>query len=146
MNIVNFTPIESLFGGLIIGLAVAILYLMRGNYTGISGIYFNVISVNKSGFLWRFLFITGLIIGPVVLSFFSYTDLGFEMPNTNPIIVILGGLLVGYGTQLGSGCTSGHGVCGIGRLSIRSIVGTCVFVGAGVLTVFLSRSLGWVVL
>jgi len=137
---------ESLLGGLIIGLAVAILYLMRGNYTGISGIYFNVISVNKSGFLWRFLFITGLIIGPVILSFFSFTDLGFEMPNTNPIIVILGGLLVGYGTQLGSGCTSGHGVCGIGRLSIRSIVGTCVFVGAGVVTVLITRSLGWVVL
>jgi uncharacterized membrane protein YedE/YeeE len=137
---------ESLLGGLIIGLAVAILYLMRGNYTGISGIYFNVISVNKSGFLWRFLFIKGLIIGPVILSFFSFTDLGFEMPNTNPIIVILGGLLVGYGTQLGSGCTSGHGVCGIGRLSIRSIVGTCVFVGAGVVTVFITRSLGWVVL
>ena len=146
MNIVNFTPMESLLGGLIIGMAVAILYLMRGNYTGISGLYFNVISVNKSGFLWRFLFITGLIIGPVILSFFSYTDLGFEMPNTNPIIVILGGLLVGYGTQLGSGCTSGHGVCGIGRLSIRSIVGTCVFVGAGVVTVFITRSLGWVVL
>ena len=146
MNIVNFTPMESLLGGLIIGLAVAILYLMRGNYTGISGIYFNVISVNKSGFLWRFLFITGLIIGPVILSFFSFTDLGFEMPNTNPIIVILGGLLVGYGTQLGSGCTSGHGVCGIGRLSIRSIVGTCVFVGAGVITVFITRSLGWVAL
>jgi uncharacterized membrane protein YedE/YeeE len=146
MNIINFTPIESLLGGLIIGLAVAILYLMRGNYTGISGIYYNVISVNKSGFLWRFLFITGLIIGPVLLSFFSYTDLGFEMPNTNPIIVILGGLLVGYGTQLGSGCTSGHGVCGIGRLSIRSIVGTCVFVGAGVVTVLITRSLGWVVL
>jgi uncharacterized membrane protein YedE/YeeE len=146
MNIINFTPIEALLGGLIIGLAVAILYLMRGNYTGISGIYYNVISVNKSGFLWRFLFITGLIIGPVLLSFFSYTDLGFEMPNTNPIIVILGGLLVGYGTQLGSGCTSGHGVCGIGRLSIRSIVGTCVFVGAGVVTVLITRSLGWVVL
>jgi uncharacterized protein len=146
MKIVNFTPIESLLGGLIIGLAVAILYLMRGNYTGISGIYYNVISVNKSGFLWRFLFITGLIIGPVLLSFFSYTDLGFEMPNTNPIIVILGGLLVGYGTQLGSGCTSGHGVCGIGRLSIRSIVGTCVFVGAGVVTVLITRSQGWVVL
>jgi uncharacterized protein len=146
MNIINFTPIESLLGGLIIGLAVAILYLMRGNYTGISGIYYNVISVNKSGFLWRFLFISGLIIGPVLLSFFSYTDLGFEMPNTNPIIVILGGLLVGYGTQLGSGCTSGHGVCGIGRLSIRSIVGTCVFVGAGVVTVLITRSLGWVVL
>ena len=146
MNIVNFTPLESLLGGLIIGLAVAILYLMRGNYTGISGIYFNVISANKNGFLWRLLFIIGLIVGPIILSFFSYNDLGFEMPNTNPIIIIVGGLLVGYGTQLGSGCTPGHGVCGIGRLSIRSIIGTCVFVGAGVLTVLLTRSLGWVVL
>ena len=146
MNIVNFTPVESLLGGLIIGLAVAILYLMRGNYTGISGIYFNIISANKNGFLWRLLFIVGLIIGPVILSFFSYKDLGFEMPNNNPIIIIVGGLLVGYGTQLGSGCTSGHGVCGIGRLSIRSIIGTCIFVGAGVLTVLLTRTLGWVVL
>lgn len=128
------------------GLAVAILYLMRGNYTGISGIYFNLISANKIGFVWRLLFIVGLIIGPVILSFFSYKDLGFEMPNNNAILIILGGLLVGYGTQLSSGCTSGHGVCGIGRLSIRSFVGTFVFVSAGVLTVLLTRSLGWVVL
>ena len=146
MNIVNFTPDESLLGGLIIGLAVAILYLLRGSYASISGIYFNVISANKNGFLWRLMFIVGLIFGPVILSFFPYKDLGFEMPNTNPIIIILGGLLVGYGTQLGSGCTFGHGVCGIGRLSIRSIVGTCVFVSAGVLTVLLTRSLGWVAL
>ncbi len=146
MSLVNFTPVESLLGGLLIGLAVAILYLLRGNYAGISGIYIHVISANKNGFLWRLLFVFGLIIGPVILSFFSYKDLGFEMPNTNPIIIILGGLLVGYGTQLGSGCTSRHGICGIGRLSIRSIIGTCVFVGAGVLTVLLTRYLGWVVL
>ena len=146
MNIVNFTPAESLLGGLIMGFAVAILYLMRGNYTGISEIYFNVISANKNGFIWKLLFIIGLIIGPVILSFFTYKDLGFEMPNANPIIIILGGLLVGYGTKLGSGCTSGHGVCGIGRLSIRSIIGTCVFVGAGILTLLLTRSLGWVAL
>ena len=146
MNIVNFTPIESLVGGSIIGLAVAILYLLRGNYAGVSKIYYYVIFAKKNGFLWRLLFIVGLIIGPIILSFFSYNDLGFEMPNTNPIIVILGGLLVGYGTQLGSGCTSGHGVCGIGRLSIRSIVGTFVFVAAGVVTVFITRALGWVVL
>tara|TARA_B100000927_G_scaffold37014_1_gene26542 strand:- start:401 stop:841 length:441 start_codon:yes stop_codon:yes gene_type:complete len=146
MNIVNFTPVESFIGGLIIGLAVAILYLLRGDFTNISGIYNNVISANKNGFLWRILFIFGLMVGPVILSFFSYRNLGFEMPNTNPIIIILGGLLVGYGTQLGSGCTSGHSISGIGRLSIRSIVGTCVFVSAGVLTVLLTRSLGWVVL
>jgi len=144
MNIVNFTPIESLTGGLIIGLAVAMLYLLRGNYTGISGIYFNVISANKSGFIWRSFFILGLIIGPVILSFFPYKNLGFEMPVTNPILIIIGGLLVGYGTQLGSGCTSGHGVCGIGRLSIRSIVGTCVFVVAGIITVLMLRVVGWV--
>ena len=146
MNIINFTPIESLTGGLIIGIAVAILYLLRGNYTGISGIYYNVIAANKSGFTWRSIFIFGLIIGPVILSFFSYKSLGFEMPTTNPILIIIGGLLVGYGTQLGSGCTSGHGVCGIGRLSIRSIVGTCIFLASGVITVLIIRSLGWVVL
>ena len=146
MNIVNYTPIESLLGGSIIGLAVAVLYLLRGHCASISGIYYYVISANKIGQLWRLLFIFGMIVGPVILSFFSYKDLGFEMPNTNPIIVILGGLLVGYGTQLGAGCTYGHGVCGIGRLSIRSIVGTCVFVCTGVLTVIISRSLGWVVL
>ena len=146
MNIVNFTPVESLLGGLIIGLAVAILYLLRGNYAGVSKIYYNVIFVNNNGFLWRLLFIVGLIIGPTILSFFSYNDLGFEMPNANPFIVILGGLLVGYGTQLGSGCTFGHGVCGIGRLSIRSIVGTFVFVAAGVVTVLITKILGWVVL
>ena len=146
MKIVNFTPVESLLGGFIIGLAVAILYLLRGNYAGVSKIFYNLIFVNKNGFLWRLLFVVGLIIGPIILSFFSYNDLGFEMPNANPIFVILGGLLVGYGTQLGSGCTSGHGVCGIGRLSIRSIVGTCIFVAAGVATVFISRILGWVFL
>ena len=70
MNIVNFTPVESLLGGLIIGLAVAILYLLRGNYTGISGIYYNVIAVNKNGFVWRLTFIIGLVIAPVLLSFF----------------------------------------------------------------------------
>ena len=144
MNIVNFTPIESLTGGLIIGLAVAILYLLRGNYTGISGIYFNVISANKSGFVWRSLFILGLIVGPVILSFFPYNNLGFEMPTTNPILIIIGGLLVGYGTPLGSGCPSGPGVCGIGRLSIRSLVGTCVVVGAGVITVYGLRTIGWI--
>ena len=146
MNIINFTPVESLTGGLIIGIAVAMLYLLRGNYTGISRIYYNVIAVNKSGFTWRSFFILGLIIGPVILSFFSYKNLGFEMPTTNPILIIVGGLLVGYGTQIGSGCTSGHGVCGIGRLSIRSIVGTCIFLASGVITVLIIRSLGWVVL
>ena len=89
MNIVNFTPVESLTGGIIIGLAVAMLYLLRGNYTGISGIYSNVISVNGSGFVWGLFFIIGLIVGPVILSFLSYNDLGFTMPTTNPVLIIL---------------------------------------------------------
>ena len=95
MNIVNFTPIESLTGGLIIGFAVSMLYLLRGNYSGISGIYFNVISANGRGFIWRSFFIIGLIVGPVILSFFQYKNLGFEMPVTNPLFIILGGLFVG---------------------------------------------------
>ena len=146
MNIVNFTPIESLTGGLIIGFAVSMLYLLRGNYSGISGIYFNVISANGRGFIWRSFFIIGLIVGPVILSFFEYKNLGFEMPVTNPLFIILGGLFVGYGTQLGSGCTSGHGVCGIGRLSIRSIVGTFVFILSGIITVTFMRFMGWATL
>ena len=146
MNIVNFTPIESLTGGLVIGLAVSMLYLLRGNYSGISGIYFNVISVNGRGFVWRSFFIIGLTVGPVILSIFQYKSLGFEMPVTNPLFIILGGLFVGYGTQLGSGCTSGHGVCGIGRLSIRSIVGTFVFITSGIITVTFMRFIGWVTL
>ena len=77
MNIINFTPVESLTGGIIIGLAVAMLYLLRGNYTGISGIYSNVIAVKGSGFVWGMFFIIGLVIGPVILSFLSYKDLGF---------------------------------------------------------------------
>ena len=146
MNIINFTPIESLTGGFIIGLAVAMLYLLRGNYASLSGVYFDVISATRSGFVWRSFLILGLVVGPVILSFFSYNDLGFEMPVTNPLFIILGGLLVGYGTQLGSGCTSGHGVCGIARLSIRSIVGTVAFIGSGVITVLVMRFMGWVVL
>jgi len=146
MNIINFTPIESLTGGFIIGLAVAMLYLLRGNYASLSGIYFDVISATRSGFVWRSFLILGLVVGPVILSFFSYNDLGFEMPVTNPLFIILGGLLVGYGTQLGSGCTSGHGVCGIARLSIRSIVGTVTFIGSGVITVLVMRFMGWVTL
>ena len=139
MNIINFTPIESLTGGFIIGLAVAMLYLLRGNYASLSGVYFDVISATKPGFVWRSFLILGLVVGPVILSFFSYNDLGFDMPVTNPLFIILGGLLVGYGTQLGSGCTSGHGVCGIARLSIRSIVGTVAFIGSGVITVLVMR-------
>lgn len=146
MNIINFTPIESLTGGFIIGLAVAMLYLLRGNYASLSGVYFDVISATRSGFVWRSFLILGLVVGPVILSFFSYNDLGFEMPVTNPLFIILGGLLVGYGTQLGSGCTSGHGVCGIARLSIRSIVGTVTFIGSGVITVLAMRFMGWAVL
>ena len=146
MNIINFTPIESLTGGFIIGLAVAMLYLLRGNYASLSGVYFDVISATRSGFVWRSFLILGLVVGPVILSFFSYNDLGFEMPVTNPLFIILGGLLVGYGTQLGSGCTSGHGVCGIARLSIRSIVGTVTFIGSGVITVLVMRFMGWLTL
>ena len=119
MNIINFTPIESFTGGVFIGLAVAVLFLLRGNFAGISGIYYNLITFKKSGFLWRLFFIIGLIIGPIILKLFNYQDLGFEIPHTNILLIITGGLLVGYGTQLGSGCTSGHGICGIGRLSIR---------------------------
>ena len=144
MNIINFTPIESFTGGVFIGLAVAILFLLRGNFAVISGIYYNLMTFKKSGFLWRLFFIIGLIIGPIILKLFNYQDLGFEIPHTNILLIIIGGLLVGYGTQLGSGCTSGHGICGIGRLSIRSIIATFTFILTGIITVLLLRFLGFI--
>ena len=94
--------------------------------------------------MWRLFFIIGLIIGPIILKLFNYQDLGFEIPHTNILLIIIGGLLVGYGTQLGSGCTSGHGICGIGRLSVRSITATFTFILTGIITVLLLRFFGFI--
>jgi uncharacterized membrane protein YedE/YeeE len=133
----NFTPVASLLGGLSIGAAAALLLLTNGRIAGISGIAAGLIAPQAGGHRWRAAFLGGLIAGA-----FLAHRLGFganpEIVASWPIIVIAG-LLVGVGTRLGGGCTSGHGVCGLARLSPRSMVATAVFMGAGVVTVYLIR-------
>ncbi|MEH6527599.1 MAG: YeeE/YedE thiosulfate transporter family protein [Sneathiella sp.] len=140
----NFTPYASLAGGLLIGISATLL-LMAGRMAGISGILAGLIPFDSKDNLWRILFIVGLIIGAGL-----YPALGGDMSamNINPYelsetthtaLLIIAGLLVGIGTYVGAGCTSGHGICGIGRLSVRSIIATVTFVVVAALTVFIMR-------
>lgn len=133
----QFTLVDAVIGGAVLSVAALMMLLFNGKITGISGIIYGLKqSFSKSG-LWRFCFILGLIISPFFASHYGYV-----LPDTlnmSWLTMVIGGLLVGFGTQLGSGCTSGHGICGIGRLSIRSIVATCIFIGTAVITVFLIK-------
>jgi uncharacterized protein len=134
MTIVNFTPGSALLGGILIGLGAAVLWWANGRLAGISGIAGQVFVTSGDERLWRLSFLAGLIVAGAGATFAVPESVSFELKAGYGQIV-LAGLLVGYGTQLGSGCTSGHGVCGIGRLSPRSIVATLCFVGAGMLAV-----------
>ena len=132
---VNFTPINSLLGGIFIGLAATILLFANGRIMGISGILGDIISFKeKDQISWRIVFVIGVLIGPF-LYLMIFQDFKSEMV-ADRILLIQAGLLVGLGTSIGSGCTSGHGICGISRLSIRSIVATFIFVVSGVVTVY----------
>jgi len=133
--------IHALIGGLIIGAAVSVMLLMNGRVTGISGIINGAISPQKGDTAWRLLFIAGLLLGGLALRSLNPEILG-SSPHSNPMITLVAGLLVGFGTIMGSGCTSGHGVCGISRFSPRSLAATITFMGAGVLSVYLLRSAG----
>ena len=133
----EFTPVQSLAGGLLIGAAAALLLLANGRVAGISGIAGGSLGAERGDRLWRFLFLLGLPLGALALS-----PVGFGGAVTlpaSPLLLLAGGLLVGYGTQLGSGCTSGHGVCGIARGSKRSLAATATFMASGALTVFVLR-------
>ena len=135
--ITEFTPITAFLGGCLIGLSALILMVASGRVAGCSGILTNAIKGGKGQREWRIMFIIGLVIGPVIAGVFSYelpTEYNFNWP-----IVILSGLLVGIGTSMANGCTSGHGICGIGRLSRRSITATCVFMVAAIATVYVTR-------
>lgn len=136
----NFTPWSSLLGGMLIGVSVTIMILLNGRIAGISGIIGSLSSAHRADILWRITFIAGLILSPFVYGIFAPVPT-FNLEASNPY-VLLAGLLVGLGSRLGSGCTSGHGVCGIARLSVRSIVATLVFISAGVVTVYLTHHLG----
>ena len=139
MTIVNFTPADAAFGGALIGLAAAMLLLLNGRIAGVSGVFNRLLPPTAGDAAWRLWFLGGLIAGGAVWRVASgetAADLVFEA--TLPLL-IAGGLLTGFGTRLSNGCTSGHGVCGIGRLSPRSIVATLTFMATAAATVFVTR-------
>ena len=133
MNIVNFTPQSAFLGGIIIGLAVIIFFIGNGRLAGISGIV-NSTLVSKQNRTDNFLFIVGLVLGPIFYVFFTKIDIPFLITSSLPTI-IAAGFLVGIGTKIGRGCTSGHGICGISLLSLRSITATIIFMITAIITV-----------
>ena len=136
MNIVNFTPISALTGGLLIGLSVALFFILNGRMIGISGIASNLL-VSKNNRTDNFLFLIGLILGPLIYNLISGKEINISISNSL-ILLIIGGSLVGFGTRLSSGCTSGHGISGISRFSLRSIIATITFMIVGILTVLVT--------
>jgi len=132
MNIVNFTPQSAFVGGIIIGLAVIIFFVGNGRLAGISGIV-NAALVSKQNRTDNFLLIVGLVLGPIFYAFFTKIDIPFLITSSLPIIIIAG-FLVGIGTKIGRGCTSGHGICGISLLSTRSIIATIIFMITAITT------------
>ena len=133
MNIVNFTPVTATLGGILIGLAVVVFFLFNGRLVGISGIAANALT-NKDNRFDNILFLIGLVIGPILYSLFANSDIKITISNSF-ILLIIAGLLVGIGTIISGGCTSGHGISGCGRFSLRSIVATVTFMIVGILTV-----------
>jgi uncharacterized membrane protein YedE/YeeE len=136
---IHFTPASALAGGMVIGIATAILLLLAGRIAGISGIVGGLFRRQPGDIGWRFAFASGLILAPIIWHLFN------ELPpiqiDTSYLVMALAGLIVGLGTRYASGCTSGHGVCGLSRLSPRSIVATLTFIIAGMVTVYLIRHL-----
>ena len=137
----NFTPISSLIGGLIIGSSVVLFFYTTGRLAGISGIFANSLTNNNKRFS-NILFLSGLFIGPLSYYYFTNSPIEFEITNSYTLIIIAG-FLVGFGTKIASGCTSGHGICGISRFSIRSIVATLTFIFSAVITVFILQNFGF---
>ena len=137
MTIDGFTPVSALAGGALIGLAATLLYAVTGRIAGISGIGGGLLRAGERDAGWRLAFLAGLVVGAGAAALAAGTPT-LRIDASWPLLVV-GGLLVGYGTQLGRGCTSGHGVCGIARFSPRSIAATVVFMGAAAATVFVTR-------
>ena len=141
MNIVNFTPVTATLGGILIGLAVGVFFLFNGRLVGISGIAANALTEKNNRFD-NILFLLGLVIGPILYSLFTKNEINITISNSY-ILLIFAGLLVGIGTRISGGCTSGHGISGCGRFSLRSIVATITFMIVGILTVLIKNFL-WI--
>ncbi len=134
----NFTPISGLIGGLLIGLSTVLLILFNGRIAGISGIVGGLLVGKGSEIGWRAVFVVGLLLGAFVYVLATGVALPVDIQVSLPVLVVAG-LLLGFGARLGSGCTSGHGICGIARFSKRSIVATLVFFATAIITVFLTH-------
>jgi uncharacterized membrane protein YedE/YeeE len=134
----HFTPYSALLGGALIGLSASLLLLASGRIAGISGILGGALASPGEERWWRVLFLAGLIGGCLVVRYLSADAVPVSI-SASPFLLVIAGLLVGYGTRQANGCTSGHGVCGIARLSPRSIAATMTFMACGALTVFLMR-------
>ncbi|NCX65335.1 MAG: YeeE/YedE family protein [Proteobacteria bacterium] len=137
MNIINFTPVSAFTGGVIIGLAVVVFFLLNGRLVGISGIASNALTEKNNRFD-NFLFLVGLIIGPILYTLFTSKQISVTISSSYTLLIIAG-LLVGLGTRISGGCTSGHGISGIGRFSLRSIIATITFMIVGIITVFIKN-------
>ncbi len=136
----QFTPYTALGGGLLIGLSAVLLLYLNGRIAGISGILNGALARQAGDTAWRAAFIAGMLAGGA--AFWWLTPHAFVPRQGFPVgLLLVAGFLVGFGTRLGSGCTSGHGVCGLGRRSLRSLVATITFVGCGMVTVYLMRHL-----
>ena len=139
MNIINFTPITALTGGLLIGLSVALFFVLNGRMIGVSGMASNFL-ISKENRIENLFFLVGLILGPSIYTFFLGQEIQITISNSL-FLLISGGVLVGFGTRLSSGCTSGHGISGISRFSLRSIIATITFMIVGILTVLVTNIL-----
>ena len=136
----NFTPWTALAGGALLGLSAALLMLFSGKIAGISGVIGGLLNRQKHESSWRIFFLMGML-----LSFFIVVPFGFELPDSSTqsiILIAIAGLLVGFGTRLGNGCTSGHGIIGMGRFSKRSLYATVIFMASAALVVFIRNQFG----
>lgn len=135
----NFTPVSAAIGGGLIGLSAALLWVANGRIAGISGILGGLGRASADDIAWRLAFLAGLAVAPLLYA--ASVAAPRIVVQAGPVTLIVAGLLVGFGTRLGGGCTSGHGVCGMARLSKRSIVATCLFMATAFVTVFVTRHL-----
>ena len=134
----NFTPLSAAIGGALIGLSAVLLMLLTGRIAGISGIFGGLLNPGSSDKGWRIAFIAGLILAPLLAGWIGHGMPTPQLP-ASWIVIIAAGLLVGFGARLGGGCTSGHGICGVARLSPRSIAATAIFILTAIATVAVTR-------